>query len=38
MLSDLIPRPQQPRIDMNTYFKPLIEDLKVLWDNHGVEV
>jgi hypothetical protein len=38
MLSGLIPGPQQPGNDIDTYFRHLIEDLKVLWYNHGVEV
>jgi hypothetical protein len=33
----LIPGPQQPRNDM-TYFRPLVEDLKELWYNNGVQV
>jgi hypothetical protein len=31
MMSGLIPGPQQPGNDINTYFRPLVEDLKVLW-------
>jgi hypothetical protein len=31
MVSGLIPGPQQPGIDINTYFRPLVEDLKELW-------
>jgi hypothetical protein len=38
MMSDLIPGSHQPRNDTNTYFRPLVEDLKVLWNNNGVEV
>jgi hypothetical protein len=38
MMSGLIPRPHQPRNDIDTYFRPLVEDLKVLWNNNGVEV
>jgi hypothetical protein len=38
MMSGLIPRPHQPGNDIDTYFRPLIEDLKVLWNNNGVEV
>jgi hypothetical protein len=38
MLLALIPKPQQPRNDIDTYCKPLVEDLKVLWYNPGVEV
>jgi hypothetical protein len=37
-MSGLIPRPQQPGNDIDTYFKPLIEDLKVLWYNDGMQV
>jgi hypothetical protein len=36
MMSGLIPGPQQPRNDIDTYFRPLVEDLKVLWYNDGV--
>jgi hypothetical protein len=38
MISGLIPGPQQPRNDIDTYFRPLIEDLKELWYNDGVQV
>jgi hypothetical protein len=38
MLSDLIPGPQQPGNDITTYFRPLVEDQKLLWYNHGVDV
>jgi hypothetical protein len=38
MLLGLISGPQQPRNDINIYFRPLVKDLKVLWYNHGVEV
>jgi hypothetical protein len=38
MMLGLIPVPQQPRNDIDTYFRPLIEDLKVLWYNNGVQV
>jgi hypothetical protein len=38
MMSALIPRLHQPGNDINTYFRPLIEDLKLLWHNNGVEV
>ena len=37
MLSGLIPGPHQPGNDINTDFRPFIEDLKVLW-SEGVEV
>jgi hypothetical protein len=30
MMSGLIPGPQQPGNDINTYFRPLVEDLKLL--------
>jgi hypothetical protein len=30
MLSGLTPGPQKPRNDIDTYFRPLVEDLKVL--------
>ncbi|KAA0066650.1 transposase [Cucumis melo var. makuwa] len=36
MLSMLISRPKQPGDDIGTYLAPLIEDLKLLWEN-GVE-
>jgi hypothetical protein len=29
-------RPQQPRNDIDTYFRPLVKDLKELWYNDGV--
>jgi hypothetical protein len=29
--------PQQPRNDINTYLRSLVEDLNVLWYNNGVE-
>jgi hypothetical protein len=32
----LIPGPQQHGNDIDTYFKPLVEDLKELWYNNGV--
>jgi hypothetical protein len=38
MMSGSIPGPQQPRNDIDTYFRPLIEDLKELWYNDGVQV
>jgi hypothetical protein len=38
MILGLIPRPHQPGNDINTYFRPLVEDLKMLWNNNGVEV
>jgi hypothetical protein len=38
MISGLIPGSQQPENDINTYFRSLDEDLKVMWYNIGVEV
>jgi hypothetical protein len=38
MMSGLIPGPQQSGNDINTYFRPLVEDLKELWYNDGVQV
>jgi hypothetical protein len=38
MMSGLIPGPQQPGDDINTYFGHLVEDLKELWYNDGVQV
>jgi hypothetical protein len=38
MMSGLIPGPRQPRNDIDTYFRPLVEDLKELWYNDGVQV
>jgi hypothetical protein len=37
-MSGLIPGPHQPGNDIDTYFRPLVEDLKVLWNNNRVEV
>jgi hypothetical protein len=36
MMSGLIPGSQQPGNDIDTYFRPLVEDLKELWYNNGV--
>jgi hypothetical protein len=36
MMSGLISGPQQPGNDIDTYFGPLVEDLKELWYNDGV--
>jgi hypothetical protein len=36
MMSGLIPGQQQPRNDLDTYFRTLVEDLKMLWYNDGV--
>jgi hypothetical protein len=33
MMSRLISGPQQPGNDTDTYFSPLVEDLKELWYN-----
>jgi hypothetical protein len=38
MILGLIPGPQQPGNDIDTYFRPLVEDLKELWYNDGVQV
>jgi hypothetical protein len=38
LMSGLIPGPQQPRNDIETYFRPLVKDLKELWYNDGVQV
>jgi hypothetical protein len=38
MMSRLIPGPQQPGIDIDTYFRPLVKDLKELWYNNGVHI
>jgi hypothetical protein len=38
MMSGLIPGPQQPGNDIDTYFTPLVEDMKVMWYNDGVQV
>jgi hypothetical protein len=38
MLSGLISGPQQPGNDIDTCFRPFVEDMKVLWCNHRVEV
>jgi hypothetical protein len=38
MLSGLIPRPPHPRNDSNAYAMYLVEDLKLLWYNIGVEI
>jgi hypothetical protein len=37
MMSGLIHGPHQPGNDIDTYFRTLVEDLKVLWNNNGVE-
>jgi hypothetical protein len=38
MMSELISGPQQLVNDINTYFMPLVEDLKELWYNDGLQV
>jgi hypothetical protein len=38
MMSGLISGPQQPRNDIDTYFRHKVEDLKELWYNNGVQV
>jgi hypothetical protein len=38
MISGLIPGAQQPGNVIDTYFRPLVEDLKELWYNDGVQV
>jgi hypothetical protein len=38
MMSRLIPVPQQPGNDIDTYFRPLVKDLKELWYNNGVHI
>jgi hypothetical protein len=37
-MSGLIPGPQKPGNDIDTYFRHLVEGLKVLWYNDGVHV
>jgi hypothetical protein len=34
----LISEPQQPGNDIDTYFRPMVEDLKELWYNDRVQV
>jgi hypothetical protein len=36
MMSRLILGPQQPGNDIDTYFSPLVEDLKEMWSTDGV--
>jgi hypothetical protein len=38
MMAGLISGPQQPGNDIDTYFRHLVEDLKELWYNYGVQV
>jgi hypothetical protein len=38
MMLGLISRSHQPENDIDAYFRHLVGDLKVLWNNNGVEV
>jgi hypothetical protein len=38
MMSGLISGPQQTKNDVDTYFRPLVEDLKEMWYNDRVQV
>jgi hypothetical protein len=38
MMSALISGPQQTKNDVDTYFRPLVEDLKEMWYNDRVQV
>jgi hypothetical protein len=38
MMSGLLPEPQQLGSDIDIHFMSLVEDLKVLWYNNGVQV
>jgi hypothetical protein len=38
MMLSLISGPHQSGNDIDTYFRSLVEDLNVLWNNNGVEV
>jgi hypothetical protein len=38
MMSELISGPQQLENDIDTYFRHMVEDLKELWYNDGVQV
>jgi hypothetical protein len=38
MMSGLIPGTHQPGNDIDTYFRHLVENLKVLWNNNRAEV
>jgi hypothetical protein len=38
MMLGMIPGPQQSGNDIDTYFRHLVEDLKELWYNNGVQV
>jgi len=37
MLSLMVSRPRQPENDINVYLSPLVEDLKMLWEE-GIDV
>jgi hypothetical protein len=37
-MSELIPGLQQPGNEIDTYFRPMVEDLKELWYNDVVQV
>nr|GFD20780.1 hypothetical protein [Tanacetum cinerariifolium] len=37
MLTLLIPGPKSPGKDIDVYLRPLIEDVKVLWNRKGIE-
>jgi hypothetical protein len=38
IMSGLILGPKQPEDGIDTYFRPLVKDLNVLWYNDGVQV
>jgi hypothetical protein len=38
MMSALISGPQQTKNDVDTYFRPLVEDLNEMWYNDRVQV
>jgi hypothetical protein len=38
MMLGFIPGPQQIENDIDTYFRPLVEDLKMLWYNDRVHI
>jgi hypothetical protein len=38
MMSGMIPGLQQPGNDINTYFRPSVEDLNEMWYNDRVQV
>jgi hypothetical protein len=37
-MSGLILGPQQPEDGIDTYFRPLVKDLNVMWYNDGVQI